>query len=714
MITTIWGTTKKPVSSDRLAKFFKGFPELEGTLYIGYPIIGTPEGAFPIDAMLISPSKGILLIDLIEGRDESGYVEKQDDGFNKFEAKLKNHRSLMRGRSLRIALSIATFAPAIPNGKTNLDDYPLVNEDSLKQYYDSIPDAEQAYSEAVAVIQSISTIRKGRKKREINNPDSRGAKLKNLEDSIANLDNQQGRAVIETVDGVQRIRGLAGSGKTIILALKAAYLHARHPDWKIAVTFHTRALKGQLRRLINTFHIEQTNEEPDWANLHVLQSWGAPGSVEKNGIYYTYCKQAGAEYFDLEGARRRFPNREFEGICKNAVEERKAATPVYDAILVDEAQDLSSHFLQICYQLLTEKKRLIYAYDELQNLNSSSLPPPEEIFGVNSDGRPNVQFLPPEPGKPQQDVILEMCYRNSRPVLATAHALGFGIYRETPKGQTTGLIQMFDQSSLWLEVGYKAVEGTLEDGHEVTLKRTQDSSPRFLEQHSDISDLIQFHCFSSAKEQADWVANQISSNLKDDELEPGDIIVINPDPFSTRNVVGPIRKILFEREIQSHLAGVDTSPDVFFDEDGKSVAFTGIYRAKGNEAGMVYIINAQDCQFSLGGMATLRNRLFTAITRSKAWVRVVGFGDGMQKLINEFERVKAQDFCLKFRYPTAEERKHLNIVNRDKDVRVVREGAKNFDKVLKELQSGRVAIEDLPSEQVDYLRRILIERDQKK
>jgi superfamily I DNA and RNA helicase len=714
VITTIWGTTKKPVSSDRLAKFFKGFPELEGTLYIGYPIIGTPEGAFPIDAMLISPSKGILLIDLIEGRDESGYVEKQDDGFNKFEAKLKNHRSLMRGRSLRIALSIATFAPAIPNGKTNLDDYPLVNEDSLKQYYDSIPDAEQAYSEAVAVIQSISTIRKGRKKREINNPDSRGAKLKNLEDSIANLDNQQGRAVIETVDGVQRIRGLAGSGKTIILALKAAYLHARHPDWKIAVTFHTRALKGQLRRLINTFHIEQTNEEPDWANLHVLQSWGAPGSVEKNGIYYTYCKQAGAEYFDLEGARRRFPNREFEGICKNAVEERKAATPVYDAILVDEAQDLSSHFLQICYQLLTEKKRLIYAYDELQNLNSSSLPPPEEIFGVNSDGRPNVQFLPPEPGKPQQDVILEMCYRNSRPVLATAHALGFGIYRETPKGQTTGLIQMFDQSSLWLEVGYKAVEGTLEDGHEVTLKRTQDSSPRFLEQHSDISDLIQFHCFSSAKEQADWVANQISSNLKDDELEPGDIIVINPDPFSTRNVVGPIRKILFEREIQSHLAGVDTSPDVFFDEDGKSVAFTGIYRAKGNEAGMVYIINAQDCQFSLGGMATLRNRLFTAITRSKAWVRVVGFGDGMQKLINEFERVKAQDFCLKFRYPTAEERKHLNIVNRDKDVRVVREGAKNFDKVLKELQSGRVAIEDLPSEQVDYLRRILIERDQKK
>jgi superfamily I DNA and RNA helicase len=714
LITTIWGTTKKPVSSDRLASFFGRFPDLEGTLYIGYPIIGTPEGAFPIDAMLISPSKGILLFDLIEGRDETGYAEKQDDGFNKFEAKLKNHRTLMQGRTLRIALNIATFAPALPTGKTTLVDYPLLNEDCLKKYYDEIGDGEQAYSEAVAVIQSISTIRKGRKKREIKNPESRGAKLKNLEDSIANLDNLQGRAVIETVEGVQRIRGLAGSGKTIILALKAAYLHARHPEWKIAVTFHTRALKGQLRRLINTFHIEQTNEEPDWGNLHILQSWGAPGSAEKNGIYYTYCKQAGTEYFDLTGARNRFPRREFEGVCKNAIEEKKVASPVYDAILVDEAQDLSAHFLQICYQLLSEKKRLIYAYDELQNLNSSSLPPPEEIFGVDATGRPNVQFLPPEPGKPQQDVILEMCYRNSRPVLATAHALGFGIYRDVPKGQTTGLIQMFDQSSLWLEVGYKATEGSLEDGRNVTLERTLDSSPRFLEQHSEISDLVQFHCFSSAKEQAEWVADQVSKNIENDELEPGDIIVINPEPFSTRNVVGPIRKILFEREIQSHLAGVDTSPDIFFDEEGKSVAFTGIYRAKGNEAGMVYIINAQDCQFSLGGMATLRNRLFTAITRSKAWVRVVGFGDGMQKLIDEFEKVKAQDFKLKFKYPTAEERKHLNIVNRDKDVRVVREGAKNFEKVLKELQSGRVAIEDLPPEQVEFLRKLLIERDQGK
>ncbi|HSN65110.1 MAG TPA: hypothetical protein VLS94_00635 [Fusibacter sp.] len=95
----------------------------------------------------------------------------------------------------------------------------------------------------LAVIQSISTIRKGRKKREVQKVNSRGTKLKQLEDSIANLDNLQHRAVIETVKGVQRIRGLAGSGKTIVLALKAAYLHSQHPEW-IAARFTPDLLKG--------------------------------------------------------------------------------------------------------------------------------------------------------------------------------------------------------------------------------------------------------------------------------------------------------------------------------------------------------------------------------------------------------------------------------------------------------------------------------------
>ena len=43
--------------------------------------------------------------------------------------------------------------------------------------------------------------------------------------------------------------------------------------------------------------------------------------------------------------------------------------------------------------------------------------------------------------------------------------------------------------------------------------------------------------------------------------------------------------------INSNLAGVTTIADIFT-EPG-TVTFTGIFRAKGNEAAMVYVINAQ-------------------------------------------------------------------------------------------------------------------------
>lgn len=54
MITAITGTTNKPVSSERLKTYFNNHNEFEGILYIGYPIIGTVEGAYPIDALWVS------------------------------------------------------------------------------------------------------------------------------------------------------------------------------------------------------------------------------------------------------------------------------------------------------------------------------------------------------------------------------------------------------------------------------------------------------------------------------------------------------------------------------------------------------------------------------------------------------------------------------------------------------------------------------------
>lgn len=707
MAKTIWGTTKKPVCSQRLADFFEKQINDDGYLFIGYPVIATPEGPYAMDALWVSPTRGLVIFNLIEGKDAGNIQDAEYESANTLETKLRGHRSLMNGRKLLAEPHVITFAP-IASSQEGV----CTSDEELLRRIEMIDwDHQAAYTDALAVIQSISTIRRSRRGRTAEKEGSRGSKLKELEASIANLDNLQGRAVIETVEGVQRIRGLAGSGKTIILALKAAYLHAQHPEWKIAITFNTRSLKEQFRRLVTTFTFEQTGEEPNWENLHILHAWGAPGGPDRNGLYYSFCEAQGIEFFDFQTARQKFGSgKEFENACEIALQQTKTSKTAYNVILVDEAQDFSPSFLRLCYEMLDEPRRLVYAYDELQTLTEKSLPSPEEIFGLDNEGNPRVKFRDSGPNTPQQDIILEKCYRNSRPVLATAHALGFGIYRPADTKTGTGLIQMFERNELWLDVGYSVVGGELEDGKQVRLARTAKTSPAFLESHSDVDDLIQFHTFNTKEEQAEWVANEIEKNISDEELGFEDIIVINPDPLTTRREVGPVRRRLFEKGLNSHLAGVDTSPDIFFNVENKSVAFTGIFRAKGNEAGMVYILNAQDCWNSFGSLARVRNQLFTAITRSKAWVRVLGVGSAMSELSAEFDAARKASFELDFLYPDAETRKHMNIINRDmteEEKNRIKSSSRTVKDLVKDLQTGRILMDDLPEEDILKLRELL-------
>lgn len=703
MATTIWGSTNKPVSSRKLTQLLEGREDVPGTLYVGYPILGTPDGPFPFDALLLSPDHGLVAFDVVEGRDIGDYQKRQDDLYAKLQSKLLQYSQLVRRRELIPRINVATYAPAAtahPDG----GDYPVLGDGDVISHLEQLDGGDaQIFPAVAAAIQALTNIRKGRRKRAVYRPNSRGAKLQALNDSIATLDPDQSAAVVETVDGIQRIRGLAGSGKTIVLALKVAYLHAQNPDWKIAVTFNTRSLKGQFERLINTFVIEQTTEEPDWDNIKILHSWG---SAYSDGIYYGFCRDNGLPYRDFKGAQSAFgQDKEFEGACAEAIAAVPEVRQSYDAILVDEAQDLPPSFLRLCYIILKDPKRLVYAYDELQSLTNASLPSPEDLFGTSKNGKPLVVFEPPKAGSARQDIILERCYRNSRPVLATAHALGFGIYREPG-----GLIQIFEQNNLWLDVGYRVREGSLIDGQYVSLERTDDTSPRFLEEHSPIDDLIVFKTFVSRKEQDEWLIKSIEANIEEDELLPEDIVVINPDPISTRKLVGDARAGLLERGINSSLAGVSTSPDVFTESD--VVTFTGVFRAKGNEAGMVYVINAQDCYDSTypAYLTRIRNRLFTAITRSKAWVRVLGVGDSMKKLEDEFQRIKDHQFRLDFQYPDEERKKQLRIINRGlsrAEQSKVKRKVDDLAGVLDSLESGDVQIEDLPEELRKRLRTIL-------
>ena len=130
---------------------------------------------------------------------------------------------------------------------------------------------------------------------------------------------------------------------------------------------------------------------------------------------------------------------------------------------------------------------------------------------------------------------------------------------------------------------------------------------------------------------------------------------------------------------------------------------------------MVYLLNANECYSGTSSLARRRNMLFTAITRSKAWVRVTGVGAEMGLLAEEFEATKDNDFELRFRYPTERERTELQIVHRDmtpEDELNIERQNRSTASLIQDLESGKLYPEDLDRTTRARLLRLLEDRDE--
>jgi superfamily I DNA and RNA helicase len=142
------------------------------------------------------------------------------------------------------------------------------------------------------------------------------------------------------------------------------------------------------------------------------------------------------------------------------------------------------------------------------------------------------------------------------------------------------------------------------------------------------------------------------------------------------------------------LVGVNSSQDEVFVRG--SVAVAHIYRAKGNEAPMVYVV---DSQFA-GGVfneVSRRNTIFTAITRSKAWVRICGYGASMTGIADEVAKVRAADFKLKFNIPTAEQMAEMRRVNADlRSDATAAQAMVTLEQLAEALDRKEISLEQLP------------------
>ncbi|MEW4411508.1 ATP-binding domain-containing protein [Clostridium sp. AN503] len=665
----ILGALEDSIKYDIAERFVQTFislyPDVKGELYLGYPIYvdEIANRRVCVDLALVSKIGVYILNILPEPVTDYGMI--QDDIYAKVESKFKKQNFLFRKRKLIFDFYTVTYTPT---SMVEEDGYPLVHDiselmDFIKENKEDQEFTDDLYEKILSGIQEAYGINTHRERGNVRNG-TKAFAIGQLANQIEKYDGRQMEAILSDTAGIQRIRGMAGSGKTIVLARKAVELHTAHPEWDIVVTYSTRSLRNQLISLIGRFYSAKNdgakyNEE----KLKVMQSWG---SASSKGVYYEICLRHGMSPLNVGEAKAKYGNGAniFSKLCGDLLKSIKDFHKMYDCILIDEAQDFDKNYLQLCLKVLDNNQRLVYAYDELQKLNEEAMPNPEQIFGRNID----------------HDTPLTVCYRNQGNAIVTAHAIGMGLYSED------GILQLPSSSSVWTAIGYSSDTPILE-GKKVTLYRTKETSPELLKVNPD--EIIRFLSYDSGKVMYTELLKMIKQDLEVEQLLPGDIMIIDMDTFGystnrirlssiqdqlnfeAQDAAGWDNEKEEEYDFNLHTAGA-ANPEDFFRDD--SVVYASVRRAKGNETFMIYIVNAQKCVNSLQRRSD-RNGLFTAITRSKGWVRVLGYGEDMEILNQEFEKIKKHDFKLYFEeYPDKEKQKQIFLNNKDveaKDIKTI-------------------------------------------
>jgi superfamily I DNA and RNA helicase len=471
-------------------------------------------------------------------------------------------------------------------------------------------------------------------------------RIRMSEATIPILDLEQLKIGLEIPPGPQRLRGIAGSGKTLLLAMKAARMHLSHPDWDIAFTFNTKSLYQAVRGHIERFCRHFGDCEPDWDKLRVLHGWG--GRFEP-GLYSTLAEAAGHPARSVGWAKERnrkgSPGDHFGAVCQDLVESGRIQ-PVFDAILIDEGQDFAAEVYQMAYAGLREPKRLIWAYDEAQSLDSLRIPNAEKLFGRDEDGKLKVDLVGYYPGGIQKSRIMRKCYRTPVSILMTGHALGMGLLRPA------GPVQLITTQQGWQDIGYD-IEGAFDQpGKPITLSRPRAHRPHPLDKGAGTPDLLRTAAFPTREAELNDCAVQLAQ-LAADGVSMDDALVVFPgnywDKADIERDMGRLAAKLAAREIKAHLA--EGSNDSAFRQKG-AVTLSRIHRAKGNEAAFVFVVGLDRLAETEGELES-RNQLFVALTRARGTCRVSGYTPAGDPLFEELKGILAAGDRLTFQMPVA-------------------------------------------------------------
>jgi len=203
------------------------------------------------------------------------------------------------------------------------------------------------------------------------------------------LDRQQEALARGLGDGHRVIRGVAGSGKTLVLTFRARHLAALHPRQNVLVTCFNRSLAGSLARQLGDLRSVTVKTIDQVIKDIMFRTGNGPVNFSNTPDLADRASMALAALAGLDASSA----------------DGAGGAVRYHHVLLDEAQDFPTSALQLCVRLLTEESTsLLVVADAAQNIYRNSFT--WKAAGINASGRTRV---------------LNIGYRNTREVLEFAH-----------------------------------------------------------------------------------------------------------------------------------------------------------------------------------------------------------------------------------------------------------------------------------------------------
>lgn len=207
--------------------------------------------------------------------------------------------------------------------------------------------------------------------------------------TLAVMDMHQEQIARSLGDGHRILRGVAGSGKTLILAFRAEYL-ARAATKPVLILCYANGIAGRLENAMQERGVEdrvQVSTFHSWC-YRMLRTYDIPAPTEDD--FPEYDERLAASVRSVI----------------NAVELGNIPPAQYDGILIDEAHDFEPEWLALAAKMVNPStKAFMIAYDDMQAIYKGRARPVWSQLGIEAKGRTRV---------------LKINYRNTAQILAFA------------------------------------------------------------------------------------------------------------------------------------------------------------------------------------------------------------------------------------------------------------------------------------------------------